>query len=73
VSFNSRDQYRSAIFVHDDEQAAQAAASRDREQERLVSPIVTEITPAGTFHRAEEYHQQYFSRRGAGACAVTIP
>jgi peptide-methionine (S)-S-oxide reductase len=67
------DQYRSAIFVHDDDQAARAASSRDREQRSLVKPIVTEITPAATFHAAEDYHQQYFGRRGAGACAVTIP
>jgi peptide-methionine (S)-S-oxide reductase len=67
------DQYRSAIFVHDDDQADRAAASRDREQESLVRPIVTEITPAARFHVAEGYHQKYFSRRGAGACAVTIP
>jgi peptide-methionine (S)-S-oxide reductase len=67
------DQYRSAIFVHDDDQAARAAASRDREQDSLVKPIVTEITTANTFHVAEDYHQHFFSRSGAGACAVTIP
>jgi peptide-methionine (S)-S-oxide reductase len=67
------DQYRSAIFVHDDDQAARAAASRDHEQESLVKPIVTEITPATRFHVAEDYHQHYFSRSGAGSCAVTIP
>jgi peptide-methionine (S)-S-oxide reductase len=67
------DQYRSAIFVHDEDQATRAATSRDREQESLVKPIVTEITAAGPFHVAEDYHQKYFSRRGAGACAVTIP
>ncbi len=67
------DQYRSAIFAHDEDQAARAASSREREQQSLVRPIVTEITPAATFHVAEDYHQQYFSRRGAGACGVTIP
>ena len=68
------DQYRSAIFVHDDDQAVRAAASRDREQNNRVNPIVTEITPADTFHVAEDYHQQYFRRSdAAGACAVTIP
>jgi peptide-methionine (S)-S-oxide reductase len=67
------DQYRSAIFVYDDDQASRAAASRDRRQDSVVRPIVTEITPAGTFHVAEDYHQQYFSRSGAGSCAVTIP
>ncbi|MGA9857692.1 MAG: peptide-methionine (S)-S-oxide reductase MsrA [Solirubrobacteraceae bacterium] len=68
------DQYRSAIFVHDDGQAARAAASREHEQSNRGRPIVTEITPAATFHRAEDYHQQYFRRGDAtGACAVTIP
>jgi peptide-methionine (S)-S-oxide reductase len=67
------DQYRSAIFVHDDDQAARAAASRDREQQSLARPIVTEITAATRFHLAEDYHQKYFSRRGGRACAVTIP
>jgi peptide-methionine (S)-S-oxide reductase len=67
------DQYRSAIFVHDADQAARAGASRDRRQDSVAGPIVTEITPAGTFHVAEDYHQQYFSRRGAGSCAVRIP
>jgi peptide-methionine (S)-S-oxide reductase len=68
------DQYRSAIFVHDDDQAARAAASRAREQNNRAKPIVTEITPAGTFHVAEDYHQHYFRRSdAAGSCAVTIP
>jgi len=57
-------QYRSAIFVHDDEQAAAAAASKARLQEAAHSrrPIVTEIVPAATFYRAEDYHQQYFEK-----------
>jgi peptide-methionine (S)-S-oxide reductase len=67
------DQYRSAIFVHDDDQASRATASREREQTNLLKPIVTEITPAGTFHVAESYHQQFYSRSDAsGSCAVTI-
>jgi peptide-methionine (S)-S-oxide reductase len=65
-------QYRSAIFVHDAEQAALAAASRDREQLGLTKPIVTEITPAGPFYEAEEYHQRYFEKQGRTACAVTL-
>ena len=40
-------QYRSAIFTHDEDQAAEATTSRDREQAsgRYGRPIVTEITP----------------------------
>ncbi len=61
-------QYRSAIFVHDDEQKQAALASRDEAQERFDRPIVTEITPATTFWRAEEYHQKYFAKRGISHC-----
>ena len=66
------DQYRSAIFVHDADQAALAVASRDQEQHGLTTPIVTEITPAGTFYEAEDYHQQYFEKQGRAACATTV-
>jgi peptide-methionine (S)-S-oxide reductase len=31
-------------------------------------PIATEITPAGTFYRAEEYHQKYLQKRGVASC-----
>jgi peptide-methionine (S)-S-oxide reductase len=65
-------QYRSAIFVHDADQAALAAASRDREQDTTAKPIVTEITPSGPFYEAEEYHQRYFEKHGHAACAVTL-
>jgi peptide-methionine (S)-S-oxide reductase len=33
-------------------------------------PIVTEIAPAGEFHRAEEYHQQYLEKRGLATCRI---
>ena len=59
-------QYRSAIFTHAPEQEATARASRERLQAegRFAAAIVTEVTPAGPFYRAEDYHQQYFERRG---------
>ena len=66
------DQYRSAIFFHGAEQQAVAIASREREQRSLTKPIVTEITPAPEFYRAEEYHQRFFEKQGGGACAVTL-
>lgn len=66
------DQYRSAIFVHDADQATLAVTSRDEEQHGLTKPIVTEITPAGTFYKAEDYHQQYFEKQGRAACATTL-
>jgi methionine-S-sulfoxide reductase len=65
-------QYRSAIFVHGAEQASVAAKSRDEEQLGVVKPIVTEITPAGPFYEAEDYHQQYFEKQGRATCAVTV-
>lgn len=65
-------QYRSAIFFHDAAQEAAARASKDRLQKsgRFPRPIVTEISPAQPFWRAEEYHQRYFEKRGGGSCHV---
>ena len=61
-------QYRSAIFTHDDEQERAAIASRAEEQAsgRHGRQVVTEITPAGPFWRAEEYHQRYIAKRRSG-------
>ncbi|MGI8596985.1 MAG: peptide-methionine (S)-S-oxide reductase MsrA [Thermoleophilaceae bacterium] len=57
-------QYRSAIFVHSPEQEAAARDSLERARPRFRKPIVTEVTPASEYHRAEEYHQRYLERRG---------
>ncbi len=65
-------QYRSAIFVHGADQMTEAVASRDRAQQSVAKPIVTQIEAAGPFYEAEAYHQQYFEQQGGGACAVTI-
>jgi peptide-methionine (S)-S-oxide reductase len=58
-------QYRSAIFFHTPAQETAARASKDALQRsgRLPREIVTEITPAAAFHRAEDYHQQYLEKR----------
>jgi peptide-methionine (S)-S-oxide reductase len=65
-------QYRSAVFYHDEGQHAEAVASRDRAQAsgRFSRPIVTEITPASPFYRAEEYHQRYFEKTGRSGCGL---
>ena len=61
-------QYRSAVFFHTPEQEAMALESKEKVQGRFKRPIVTEITPASTFYRAEEYHQQYLEKRGQASC-----
>ena len=61
-------QYRSAIFYSSPEQLREARASRDAAQSRFPRPIVTQIVPASTFWRAEEYHQQYLEKRGLANC-----
>jgi peptide-methionine (S)-S-oxide reductase len=63
-------QYRSAIFFHTPEQEAAAMASRDAHQSRLKKSIVTEVTPASKFQRAEEYHQRYLEKRGLASCKI---
>jgi peptide-methionine (S)-S-oxide reductase len=63
-------QYRSVIFVHSPEQRAAAEASKERAQARFERPIVTQIEPAMTFWRAEDYHQQYLVKRGLATCRI---
>ncbi|MFQ5521511.1 MAG: peptide-methionine (S)-S-oxide reductase MsrA, partial [Candidatus Methylomirabilia bacterium] len=59
-------QYRSAVFFQTPEQEALAIASKEKLQSsgQHKNPIVTEITPASEFYRAEDYHQQYLEKRG---------
>jgi len=66
------EQYRSAIFVHDDEQRAAAEASRDRVQTQLSRPVVTQVEDAQTFWEAEDYHQQYLEKRGLASCHARL-
>jgi peptide-methionine (S)-S-oxide reductase len=58
-------QYRSAIFYHSEDQRQQAEESKKalKGSGKYAIPVVTEITQAGTFWRAEEYHQQYFKKQ----------
>jgi peptide-methionine (S)-S-oxide reductase len=70
--FDIGSQYRSAIFYHDAGQQEAAIASRDAEQQSRRRPIVTQITPASAFYRAEDYHQQYLEKHGRTSRAATI-
>jgi len=65
-------QYRSAIFVENPEQEAAARNSKAAlEKSGLFKrPIVTEVKPASEFWPAEDYHQQYFERRGIKSCHI---
>jgi peptide-methionine (S)-S-oxide reductase len=65
-------QYRTAIFFHSPEQEAAAKKSKAALEAsgRLRRPVATEITPAGPFYRAEEYHQRYLAKRGAASCHI---
>jgi len=61
-------QYRSAIFFTTEEQQRQAENSLKDIQKNWRRTIVTEISPAGTYNIAEDYHQQYFEKQGMGSC-----
>jgi len=63
-------QYRSAIFFHTPEQEAIAKASKEKAQSLFKNKIVTEITPASEFYKAEDYHQQYLEKRGLAHCSI---
>ena len=67
-------QYRSAVYTLNDEQAAQAEASRATFQEQLDAAghgaITTEIAPHDAFYYAEEYHQQYLAKNPGGYCGL---
>jgi peptide-methionine (S)-S-oxide reductase len=65
-------QYRTAIFFHSPEQEAAAKKSKQALEAsgKLRRPVATEITPAGPFWRAEEYHQRYLEKRGAASCHI---
>ncbi|MDH3443875.1 MAG: peptide-methionine (S)-S-oxide reductase MsrA [Deltaproteobacteria bacterium] len=55
-------EYRTAIFYHDDMQKKLAEKSKAEIQKRFKEPVVTEIAAVGEFYRAEEYHQDYYTK-----------
>ena len=56
------DQYRPAIFYHNEEQRRLAEQTKAMHQARFKQPIQTEIVAAGPFYKAEEYHQDYYRK-----------
>jgi len=66
-------QYRSIIFTHNDEQEKTAKGVIAELQDAFDEPIVTEIKPFEVFHKAEDYHQDYYERNpNAGYCQAVI-
>ena len=59
-------QYRSAIFYHDEQQKEIAEKSKESldSSKAFDDPIVTQIVPAPEFYKAEDYHQKYFKKQG---------
>src|SRR5947209_6868014 len=54
------DQYRTAIFYHNEAQRTAAERSKGEVQARFKEPVQTQIVAAGPFYKAEEYHQDYY-------------
>lgn len=65
-------QYRSTIFYHSHLQKVIAEKSKNelQESELFDRPIITEITKASAFYRAEEFHQQYLKKNGLRTCHI---
>ena len=65
-------QYRTAIFVHTTDQRETAEKSKQRlgESGKYSKPIATEIVDAAEFWEAEDYHQQYYAKRGINSCQI---
>ena len=68
-------QYRSVIFYHDEQQKQKAEFYKKRleEEKAFDKPVVTEISPATTFYKAEDYHQNYYNlNSSAPYCTYVI-
>ena len=53
-------QYRSVIFYYTERQKKLAEKSKEEIQKKIAGKIVTEITKARPFYKAEDYHQKYY-------------
>lgn len=68
-------QYRSVIYYHtpDQKKSAEYYKARLEQEGAFDKPIVTEISPATTFYKAEDYHQNYYNlNNNAPYCSYVI-
>ena len=63
-------QYRSAIFYFNEQQKKKAEESLKKYQKLIPKKIVTQITGAGKFVKAEDYHQKYADKHGPRSCHI---
>lgn len=62
---DSGDEYRTAIFYHDEEQKKLAEETKRAVEARFKQTVYTQIVPATEFTKAEEYHQDYYKKNEA--------
>lgn len=55
-------EYRTAIFYHNDEQKRLAESTRTAVESELKQKVFTEVAPAGPFYKAEDYHQDFYMK-----------
>lgn len=68
-------QYRSAVFYHNEHQKERAGYFKEKLNAELTfgAPVVTEISPAAPFYKAEDYHQEYYNNNSSdGYCRIVI-
>ena len=66
--FDIGNNYRSAIFYLNEKQKKEAEESKKEAQKMFKNKIVTEITKASKFYKAEEYHRRYLEKHGKNVC-----
>ena len=64
------DNYRSVIYYFNDEQKKIAEDVKEALRKKYTKPIVTEVSSAKEFYKAEDYHQKYAERTGRGMCHI---
>jgi peptide-methionine (S)-S-oxide reductase len=67
-------QYRSVIFYHNEEQQAKAEEYKKKlnDEKAYSNPVVTEISPATKFYKAEDYHQNYYNENGSQPYCIFV-